>query len=156
MNLPRLLFIISLVFFLIRNITLSLAMPIWSHGDEMAHVDYILKVGRGNIPTASEQIEPELFQFHREYGVLPSHTSDRESHTSRANIKDIRGLGYGGYSYQSKHPPLAYFIFALFQKLFQFLGLSLLIQIKLLRLISLAVVLLGCAYLFEYTKKRDK
>jgi hypothetical protein len=149
MSFPRLLFVICLVFFLVRNLFLSLGMPLWVAGDEMAHVDYALKLSRGHIPETMDRIEPELFELHKEHW---DHRYLTEG--ERPDISDPQNLGLGAYCYQANHPPLPHLILAFFRKILQFLGLSLLLQIKFMRMISVLAALLGMlAILIELHKK---
>ncbi len=148
MNFPRFLLITCLIIFIIRNLVLSLAMPLWVAGDELAHVDYALKLSRGHIPETTEMIEPELFELHKD------HWDFRYiSINPVPEIKDLETFGLGAYCYQANHPPLPHFILSLFRRVFQFLGLTLLLQVKLMRLVSLSAALLGMLVVFFELRK---
>jgi len=148
MSFPRLLFVICLVFFLLRNLTLSLVMPLWVSGDEAAHVDYALKLSRGQIPQTTDLIELDLFELHK------NHSDHRYLSTaSRPQFTDREALGLGGYSYQANHPPLPHLILSLFQRVFKFFGLTLLTQIMLMRLVSVSAALLGMLVIFSELQK---
>ncbi len=148
MSLPRFLFIAALVFFIIRNLILSVAMPLWVAGDEAAHVDYALKLSRGHIPETTEFIEPELFELYKDRWDYRYLTTD-----PTPKITEIKDLGLGAYSYQANHPPLPHFILSLFRRVFQFLGLTLFLQVKLMRLVSVSVALLGMLLIYFELKK---
>ena len=55
----------AITFLFLRNIPLCLFMPIWSHGDEIGHFDYILKLSRGHLPQPTDLIESQLFLLHK-------------------------------------------------------------------------------------------
>ncbi|NOR15685.1 MAG: hypothetical protein GQ544_08275 [Candidatus Aminicenantes bacterium] len=149
MSFPRFLFITCLVFFIIRNLVLSLAMPLWVAGDELAHVDYALKLSRGHIPETTEFIEPELFELHKDHWDHRYLSTDEQ----KPEITDLKAFGLGAYCYQANHPPLPHFILSLFRKVFQFLGLTLLLQVKLMRLVSLSAALLGILLIYFELRK---
>jgi len=118
-------------------------MPLWSAGDEIGHFDYVLKLNRGHLPEHTEYIESSLFLLHRAYWDNRYMTTVKAHH-----IREPEDMGLAAYSYQANQPPLPHLILALFRKVFLLLNVSMLLQIKLLRIISLLAV--ACGLLFIY------
>jgi len=124
---PKWILLLALSFLFVRNLPLCFLMPIWSFGDELAHLDYVLKISRGHVPQPEEFIEPELFEFHREHAVPPG---------SVARVED---MGPGGHSYEAFQPLLPAYLLSFPRRLFVLLGLPLLLQVRLLRVVCLLV-----------------
>ena len=123
-------------------------MPPWVFGDEIHHLDYVLKLSRGHLPDSREAIEPRVFELHRDrwdwrYG----------SKTPLPKVKNPSEFGIGAYSFQAKHPPLAHIIMSLFRLIFLPFRPSLLFQVKLLRCSSLLAVCGGLWLVYAGLKK---
>ena len=130
---PRLILVLALFLLASRNIPLGFIMPLGSFGDELGHLDCALKWGRGHVPQAMDRLEPELFELYQAHW-------DHRYYAREAvpALTHLDQLGLGGYTYQAKHPPAVYLIMALFLKIFKALGASLILQLRLFRLLSLA------------------
>jgi hypothetical protein len=134
----KLIFLAALSFLLLRNIPLCLLMPPWAHGDEIGHFDYILKLDRGHLPVHSDMIEPQTWALHK------VHYDMRYSIDSRIGERNLIKLdSIAQYSYEAHQPPLPYAVMALVRKAFLLFQPSLLVQLKLLRIVSLFAVVLG-------------
>lgn len=150
---PRLILILALAFLILRNVPLGWIMPLWAFGDEMGHLDCAMKWGRGRVPQPLDRLEPALFELHRtradfRYGSV----------TPTPPVTSLDQMRLGGYTYQAKHPPLVHWIMAVFLKLFGALGVSLFVQVKLFRMISLAAAAGGILVLYaglRRTGRRD-
>jgi hypothetical protein len=141
---PKNFLVASLVFLLARNLPLCISLPIWIFGDEMAHLDYALKLQKGHVPQPLDFIEPELFAFDRDHRDTRFVT---EKVTSPP--KNVSELGFGGYSYAARHPPLPHLIFILVKGILSPFRFSLLVQVKILRVISLLTVAVGIYFLYR-------
>jgi len=137
----------ALSFLFIRNLPLCILMPLWSHGDEIGHFDYVLKLSRGHIPRSTDIIEPDLFELHRD------HYDSRYLTPDRFDIFELEHLGLAQYSYEAHQPPLPYLIFSFFKFALSTLNISMLLQLKLLRIISLLAVGLGITLVYLALKK---
>jgi hypothetical protein len=120
---------LALAFLLARNLPLAWKAPINIFGDEVAHVDYVLKMARGHLARPTDFLEPGLIRF-----LYPA--DGREDSPPRA--PDPRWMA--SYSYEAKHPPLFPLFLLPWLKIFSALGCSLTLQIKLLRLVCLGAV----------------
>jgi len=140
---PQIIFAVSLLFLLIRNIPLCFILPIWAHGDEIGHIDYILKIGRGHIPQPRDHIESSLFLFHKTRWdsriIAPG---------GNFRIKKIKELGLAGYSYEAHHPPFPYFLLALCRRVFFLHELPFLLQVRIFRLLCLFMITIGMAFIY--------
>ncbi len=145
---PRLILGLALAALLLRNVPLCWLMPLWSFGDEMGHLDCAMKWNRGHIPQARDKLEPILFKLYRARADQRYLTA-----TPVPRVKKIEHLGIGGYTYEAKHPPLPYWIMAVFIRLFKNLGISLLVQVKLFRMISLGAMVGGIVVLYRGLRK---
>jgi len=145
---PKNILYLALAFILIRNIPLCISLPIWVFGDEMAHTDYALKIAKGHIPQPQDHIEPELFLLHKVHRDI-RFAIDRFVPPPN----DVNKMGFGGYSYAAKHPPLPYLIYDLFRICLAPLGLSLIVQIKIMRIITLLAMSAGIIYLYSGLRK---
>ena len=85
----------ALLFLLVRNLPLCLLMPLWAHGDEIGHFDYVLKLTRGQIPQPTDLIESDLFLLHK------VHYDSRYISKFRLKIRRPEGLGVARYSYDA-------------------------------------------------------
>ena len=132
----------AITFLFLRNIPLCLFMPIWSHGDEIGHFDYILKLSRGHLPQPTDLIESQLFLLHK------VHYDSRYISTARMHIQSHEELGLAQYSYEAQQPPLPYILLNFFRKALLFFNPPLLLQVKLLRIISLLAAALGLIVIY--------
>jgi len=103
-------FLLGVALLWIRNAPLALILPLWSHGDEIGHFDYVLKLERGKLPRPHEFIESSLFLLHKVcydgryiYGQR------------KISIRTPKDLGLAAYSYEANQPPLPYLIMAAFR-----------------------------------------
>ena len=140
---PKLIFGIAISVLFIRNIPLCFLMPIWSFGDEMGHLDYVLKLSRGHLPKPTELMESKLYLFFR--AQTESRRPPQERSLSLRNIKD---LPLFGHSYEAHQPPLPYFLMSLGQRSLNYLNFSLLWQVRLLRMMSCLIIAAGLALLY--------
>ncbi len=147
---PHIIFIISISFLLIRNIPLCFLLPIWAHGDEIGHLDYVLKLSRGHIPQSYDYIEPSLFLFHKAHWDSRIIASGGEF-----RVKKIQEMGLAAYSYEAHHPPLPYFILALCRRLFFLKSQPLLLQISILRLLCLFSVAIGMTVIYLALRRHN-
>lgn len=137
-------FLLALCFLLIRNIPFCFILPLWSHGDEIAHFDYVLKLNRGRIPNPVEYIETSVFALHKKHWdnrIITYHKSH--------GIQNIEDLRLAGHSYEGNQPPLPYLIMALFRNFLLFLNIPLLLQVKLLRVLALFPVFFGLIIIYK-------
>ncbi|HEX2696023.1 MAG TPA: hypothetical protein VHP61_09730 [Acidobacteriota bacterium] len=148
---PRIILVLALAALLLRNVPLCWLMPLWSFGDEMGHLDCAMKWGRGHIPQGTDRLEPVLFELYR---ARTDHRYD--SAVPGPPIVSVDQMALGGYTYESKHPPLPYWIMALFLKLFKALGISLFVQVKLFRMLSLAAVAGGIVTLYHGLRRNPR
>lgn len=135
-----LLFIVSLAIFLVHNIAMAVYGPVWAFGDEMAHWDYVMKVGQGRVPQIDDPIERQLFFFHR------NNYDTRllgQTRITPLPLKESSQLGLAGYSYEAHHPPLTYLLLALPDKILARMGLRLHDRLVALRIVCLTVALLA-------------
>jgi len=146
-GLARICLIAGLLALFIRNVPLSFLLPIWAHGDEIGHLDCIMKIGRGKVPFPGDRIESALFLFHRARwdGRIMSEKGGRAP-------QRVEDLGLAGYSYEASQPPLPHILLALARWPLKGLGLQL--QVHLLRCISSLVVSLGLLAIFLFLKRR--
>ncbi|MFC2142031.1 hypothetical protein ACFLR7_03755 [Acidobacteriota bacterium] len=133
---------VAISFLILRNFPLCLLMPIWAHGDEIGHFDYILKLNRGHLPQPTDYIESQLFLLHK------VHYDTRYTTTSGYRIQSHEELGLAQYSYEAHQPPLPYIVLSFFRKAMLFFNPPLLLQVKLLRIISLLAVALGLIVIY--------
>lgn len=141
-------FILGIFFLLARNLPLCFIMPIWAHGDEIGHFDYIMKLNRWHLPHPREQIEISLFLFHK------ANWDSRIISTERYQaIKDISDMGIAGYSYEAHHPPLPYVILCLSRISLFLKTLPLLLQVKILRVMCLFVVVLSLSIIYIFLRR---
>ncbi|RLE08435.1 MAG: hypothetical protein DRJ06_04545 [Candidatus Aminicenantes bacterium] len=139
------LFFIALVFLVIRNVPLSIFLPPWSFGDEMAHFDFILKLERGKIPHPCDYLEQDLYLFYRENYDFRYITPDQEL---QPTIPPLKEMGFAGFSYEAKHPPLAHLLYLLTKKIAFPFRLSLNLQLVLFRLVALVTVVGGLLLIY--------
>ena len=145
---PQRILMLSLGALLIRNLPLCVLMPIWSHGDEIGHLDYVLKIGRGQIPQPSQYIESGLFLFHR--GKADGrYLSD----IRKIGIWSPKDMGLGAYSYEAFQPPLPYVLMAALRAVFLLFGPSFLAQVLFLRIVALLAVAGGFIVLYAGLRK---
>jgi len=92
--------VIGLLALFLRNIPLCFLLPIWAHGDEIGHLDCVMKYGRGKIPFPGDRIESGLFLFHRVRwdGRIMSEKGGRAP-------RRVNDMGHAGYSYEAHQPP---------------------------------------------------
>jgi len=145
---PRVIFFIALSFLFLRNLPLCFLMPLWSHGDEIAHIDYILKLNQGHLPQPGDYIESNLFYLHKAH--YDSHNISPQELKPVSRPED---LGLAQYSYEAHQPPLPYLILSLFRYLFLGLGASMLLQIKLLRVVTLFAAAGGLLFIYSGLKR---
>lgn len=138
----KIIFFAAIAFLLARNIPLCFVLPLWTHGDEIAHLDYILKLGRGHIPQPKDLIEPQTFLLHK------AHYDSRYVLTFKTSIQDYKELGLGQYSYEAHQPPLPHLLLNLVRKGFLLFKPSLLLQLKFLRVFTLLSAALGLIVLY--------
>jgi hypothetical protein len=138
----KLILLAAIVFLLIRNVPLCLFLPLWTHGDEIGHFDYILKLGRGHLPQPMDLIESQLFLLHK------VHYDSRYMTSSKVSIENHESLGLGQYSYEAHQPPLPYLLLNLIRKGLLILKPSLLLQLKLLRIFTLLAATLGLFFIY--------
>lgn len=148
---PRIILILALAVLLLRNVPLCWLMPLWSFGDEMAHLDCAMKWSRGHIPQGPDRLETALFELNR---TRTDHRYD--SAVQGPPVVSVDQMALGGYTYESKHPPLPYWIMALFLKLFKALGISLYVQVKLFRMLSLAAMAGGIVILYRGLRRNPR
>jgi hypothetical protein len=65
------------------------------------------------------------------------------------DIENIEDLRLAGHSYEANQPPLPYLIMALYRNFLLFLNIPLLLQVKLLRVLSLFPVILGLIIIYK-------
>ena len=138
----KLILLAAIAFLLIRNVPLCLLMPLWTHGDEIGHFDYILKLGRGHLPRPMDLIESQLFLLHK------VHYDSRYMTSSKVSIENHESLGLGQYSYEAHQPPLPYLLLNLVRKALLLLKPPLLLQLKLLRIFTLLAATLGLIVIY--------
>ena len=149
---PSLLFIVSLAIFLVHNVAMAVYGPVWAFGDEMAHWDYVMKVGQGRVPQIDDPIERQLFFFHR------NNYDTRLLGKVRVTplpLKKSSQLGLAGYSYEAHHPPLTYLLLALPDKILAQMNVQLRGRLVALRLVCLAVAFLAFFLLWWGLKALD-
>ncbi len=142
-------FALGLAFLWLRNAPLDLIIPHWSQGDEMAHFDYTMKIGRGQIPRPDELMERALFRLHKN-----RYDSRYLTPTPMPKISRPEDLGLAAYSYEAQQPPLPYLVFAVFRIPLKAAGLTLLAQVKALRIVVLLVVAAGLFILYRTLRRR--
>jgi hypothetical protein len=143
----RICFVLGLLALFIRNIPLSFLMPIWAHGDEIGHLDCIIKIGRGQIPYPGDRIDSSLFRFHR--ARWDGRIMSEEGGRAPQRIED---MGLAGYSYEASQPPLPHILLAMARWPLKSIGLQL--QVRLLRCISPLVLSLGLLAIFLFIGRR--
>ena len=146
---PGLFFILGVACLWLRNAPLAVILPPWSHGDEMAHLDYAMKIGRGHLPLPNELMERSLFQLHKK-----KYDSRYISAGRPVKINRPRDLGLAAYSYEAIQPPLPYLVYAAFRIPLRAAGIPLLAQVKILRLAALLVVTAGLFVLYRTFRSR--
>ncbi len=146
---PRNLLILGLAFLWLRNAPLALFLPIWVHGDEIGHLDYLMKVGRGRLPLPGEYIEPAVFRLHK------GHYDGRYISPDKDMVFVMpQDLGLAAYSYEAPQPPLPYLLLAAFRFPMKAAGMPLLAQVRALRLVSLLAMSAGLLLIFAVLKRR--
>ncbi len=146
---PRNLLIAGLALLWFRNAPLAVLFPIWAHGDEIGHLDYLMKIGRGHLPRPDEYIEPAVFRLHK--GHYDGRFISPDKHMAFVMPKD---LGLAAYSYEAPQPPLPYLILAAFRLPMKAAGMPLLAQVRGLRLVCLLAVSIGLFVLFRALRRR--
>jgi hypothetical protein len=125
-----LLFCIVVLFFSIRFINKQNS---YSPIDEYAHMDYIEKLGEGNLPRLSDTICDELF-----FDVKLDST---KSLNGRINTREE--LGIGNYSYEAIHPPIYYSVLVIPNLVMKKMNFPIFKRLKVLRIFSYFIVVLG-------------
>lgn len=146
---PRTLLFLGLAVLWLRNAPMAVLFPIWAHGDEIGHLDYTMKIGRGRIPRPNEYIEPAVFRLHK--GHYDGRYISPHKHMSFVMPKD---LGLAAYSYEAPQPPLPYLILAAFRFPMKAAGMPLLAQVRGLRLVCLLAVSVGLFVLYRALRRR--
>jgi hypothetical protein len=142
--------VIGLAFLWLRNAPLALFLPFWSHGDEIAHLDYTLKIGRGHLPRSDEYIEPAVYRLHRARFDARYFSRHR-----KMKLETPADLGLAAYSYEAPQPPLAYLLMAAVRLPMKAAGLSLIAQVKGLRLAGLLAMSAGLLFLYFGLRRRQ-
>jgi len=145
---PFFILILALSLLFIRNLPLCFIIPIWSHGDEIGHLDYVFKLNQGHLPYPTEFIESSLFILHKRH-----YDSRYLTKRSGYHIKSPEELGLAAYSYEANQPPLPYLIMALFRYILICLNTSLLLQVKFLRIIPLLAISCGLVIIYLGLKR---
>jgi hypothetical protein len=144
-------FIFGIMILWARNAPLAVILPPWSHGDEIAHFDYAMKLGRGHIPKPEDEIEPEVFHLHRDH-----YDAGYISFQRAMGFEKPGDLGLAGYSYEAPHPPVPYLVLAAFRLPLNSAGLPLLAQVKALRLVILLVMSAGLLVIHLTLRRRSE
>lgn len=118
----------------------------WSPIDEYAHMDYIDKLENGHLPKLSDQISEELFQ----------HIKNNPDKIVGDTIKTREQLGFGNYSYQSKHPPLYYATLILPDIIMKKINFDIFKRLKILRLISYLIFVVGMFLCISIVKQLNQ
>ena len=118
----------------------------WSPIDEYSHMDYINKLGEGQLPKLSDQISSEMF-FHI--------TTDTLRNPQR-NIKTYEQLGLPAICYEAIHPPIYYALLIPPNLLMNRMGVKIFYRLKILRLFSYLFFVIGlcmCIPIFNSLNK---
>ncbi|MBK6986507.1 MAG: hypothetical protein IPH32_18035 [Bacteroidetes bacterium] len=119
----------------------------WSPIDEYAHMDYIEKMSEGRMPKLQDPISSDIFKDlieNPERNFMP-------------NVHTREELGMGNYSYQAKHPPMYYSFLLAPNMLMQKTGFDSFERLKVLRLISYLLFMLGafmCIPIFKLLNEK--
>lgn len=119
----------------------------WSPIDEYAHMDYIEKMSEGRMPKLQDPISSNIFKDlieNPERNFMP-------------NVHTREELGMGNYSYQAKHPPMYYSFLLAPNMLMQKTGFDAFERLKVLRLISYLLFMLGafiCIPIFKLLNEK--
>lgn len=119
----------------------------WSPIDEYAHMDYIEKMGEGRMPKLQDPISNDIY-------------IDLIEHPTRSFTPPIHNreeLGMGNYSYQAKHPPMYYTFLLGPNMIMQKIGLKAFDRLKVLRLLSYFLFMLGvliCIPIFKLINEK--
>lgn len=134
-----LLVIINSVYFIVKQRQ-------WSPIDEYAHMDYIIKLSKGQIPKISDPLSDEI--------IL-----DIQQHPTRSVAKKNQTrneLGLANYSYQAKHPPLYYAALVIPNQLMTYCDVPIYHRLRIIRFISYAFYVLGILLLVPAYKELKK
>lgn len=119
----------------------------WSPIDEYAHMDYIEKMCEGKMPKLQNDISNDIYLDLIEH---PDRSFTGPIHTREE-------LGMGNYSYQAKHPPIYYSVLLVPNFVMQKIGFTAFERLKILRLISYFLFLLGsliCIPIFKLLNEK--
>lgn len=119
-------------FYLVRH---ALHMDQWHNNDELAHLDYVYKMAHEyRIPGSTELVHRDLVAF----------SSRRFSYPDSQNLAlPDYGIGLQAYSYEAQQPLLYYAVLAVPEGLMAMAGADLGVRIKMLRLITVLMMLAG-------------
>lgn len=124
--------------YLIRH---ALILDKWHNNDELAHVDYVYKLAHERrLPHSTELVHRDLVEFSSQQFSYP------DSH--KLALPDY-GLGLQAYSYEAHQPLLYYLTLAVPEFLLARLGVTLPLRLKLLRLLTVALMVAGWGVFFS-------
>jgi len=132
----------ALLFLFLRNVPFSLRTPIGTFGDELGRVDCVMKLCRGHLPHPADFVERRLIRFY--YQTTPGRALPHR-------LPDPTWIA--SYSFQAIHPPLVPLLLVPWMKLFQWFGLNLGWQIRLLRVVCLLPVAMGMWLVWYYARR---
>ncbi len=115
------------------NCVYSIQSGIWSPRDEIAHYDYIERVGELSLPRPNDAIADHTFEI----------SQDLSSRQPRSYDGTRRSMGLAGRSYEAQQPPLYYAILAVPNVLIRVLGINAEMRIRLLRIVGVLAQLAG-------------
>lgn len=132
--------------YLIRH---ALILDKWHNNDELAHVDYVYKLAHERrLPNSTERVHRDLIEFSSRQFSYPD--------ARKLALPDY-GLGLQAYSYEAHQPLLYYLVLAFPEFILTRLGITLPRRLKLLRLLTVALIMAGWWVFFsamEILRKR--
>lgn len=107
----------------------------WHNNDELAHVDYVYRLAHDfRFPTSTERVHRDLVEFSSRHFSYPD--------TQKLALPDY-GIGLQAYSYEAHQPVLYYLVMAVPEIFMTGLGIPLSLRLRILRLLSVALMLAG-------------
>jgi hypothetical protein len=121
------------IFLAVKAFVYVQRQPVWNPVDELAHMDYIEKIGNGILPKTHDAVSEDLFQSigHTQFMLPPGYDGTRNT-LSLANL-----------SYEAQQPPAYYALLAIPDKIMVVANADVTMRVKALRLISFLLVLTG-------------
>lgn len=116
----------------------------WHNNDELAHVDYVYRLAHEHrLPVSTEPVHRDLVEFSSVHFSYPD--------SQKLALPDY-GIGLQAYSYEAHQPLLYYLSLAVPEFLLARLGMPLFIRLRVLRLLTVALMLAGWLVFFAAVK----